>query len=432
MITTRKIKLTVLGDTEERKRAYSFLKDEMYNQFKALNECMSHMYFNFTAKNKIQQVLDIEDEKEARKEALCVFKKAIVKSEQTNLRNIMQKYNLMGETKDRVTSKIASDFSNDIKDILCGNRSIRNYKRSNPLLVRVRNWKIEEDGDSYILKGFMNKIKYKIILGTHKNRQEVESILRKIILKEYKMCDSSLYFDKNNHLMLNLCLNIPDKVITEKDENKTVGVDLGLAIPAYCTTNENEYEKMAIGSMDDFLRVRLALQKQKRNLQKSLKSIPHSSRSKKLSALERIEGKERNFAKTYNHFISKSIIDFTKKVKASQINLELLEGFMENERNDKVLRNWSYYELQSMIEYKAKREGINVAYIDPYHTSQTCSCCGHYEQGQRVSQSEFICKGCGVILNADFNGSKNIAKSTKYVIKKEDCEYYKMKKTVNV
>ncbi|RHW66437.1 hypothetical protein DZC34_02565 [Clostridium botulinum] len=51
-----------------------------------------------------------------------------------------------------------------------------------------------------------------------------------------------------------------------------------------------------------------------------------------------------------------------------------------------MLRNWSYYQLQNFIEYKAERVGIKVKYIDPYHTSQTCSECGNYEEGQRVKK----------------------------------------------
>ena len=35
-----------------------------------------------------------------------------------------------------------------------------------------------------------------------------------------------------------------------------------------------------------------------------------------------------------------------------------------------------------MIDYKAKKENIKVIFVDPYHTSQTCSACGHYEEGQ--------------------------------------------------
>ena len=83
-----------------------------------------------------------------------------------------------------------------------------------------------------------------------------------------------------------------------------------------------------------------------------------------------------------------------------------------------------------MIEYKAKMEGIIVRYIDPYHTSQTCHICGHYESGQRLSQASFVCKSCGEEHNADYNAGKNIAMSTKFVTEKSECEFYKKKKGI--
>lgn len=75
------------------------------------------------------------------------------------------------------------------------------------------------------------------------------------------------------------------------------------------------------------------------------------------------------------------------------------------------MRNWSFYELQHFITYKAAKYGIEVRKINPYHTSQICSCCGHWEEGQRIDQSHFKCKACGSELNADFNASRNIAMS---------------------
>jgi putative transposase len=99
------------------------------------------------------------------------------------------------------------------------------------------------------------------------------------------------------------------------------------------------------------------------------------------------------------------------KNNAKYINLEDLnsDGF-----NDRILRNWSYYQLQQFIEYKAKMNNIIVRYVNPYHTSQNCSHCGHWEEGQRISQSEFLCKSCGYKANADFNASRNIAKSIEF------------------
>lgn len=92
--------------------------------------------------------------------------------------------------------------------------------------------------------------------------------------------------------------------------------------------------------------------------------------------------------------------------------MEDLSGF---DSSQFILRNWSFYELQQFITYKAAKYGIKIRKINPYHTSQVCSCCGHWEEGQRIDQSHFICKSCGVELNADFNASRNIAMSTDFV-----------------
>lgn len=132
-------------------------------------------------------------------------------------------------------------------------------------------------------------------------------------------------------------------------------------------------------------------------------------REKKLQALDRLKVKEKNFATTYNHFLSYNIVKFAKDNLAEQINMEFLA--LAGEDKDIILRNWSYYQLQQFVEYKAKREGIDVKYVDAYRTSQMCSKCRNYEPGQRESQEKFICKSCHLEINADYNASQNIAHS---------------------
>ena len=208
-----------------------------------------------------------------------------------------------------------------------------------------------------------------------------------------------------------MSMDIPKQEL-ELDENTVVGVDLGIAIPAVCGLNNNDYIRQSIGSKDDFLRVRTQLQSQRRRLQKSLSTTSGGhGRKKKLKPLERLSDRERNFVKTYNHYVSKNVVDFAVKNKAKYINIEDLSGF---DSSKFILRNWSFYELQQFITYKASKYGIEVRKINPYHTSQTCSCCGHWEEGQRIDQAHFKCKACGIELNADFNASRNIAMSTDF------------------
>jgi transposase len=60
------------------------------------------------------------------------------------------------------------------------------------------------------------------------------------------------------------------------------------------------------------------------------------------------------------------------------------------------------------LSYKAEARGIAVVKVDPRHTSQMCSRCGHQARNNRRSQSLFLCRNCGYCLNADLNASYNI------------------------
>ena len=118
------------------------------------------------------------------------------------------------------------------------------------------------------------------------------------------------------------------------------------------------------------------------------------------------------------------VIDFALDNKAKYINLEKLD---KKGLNNKLLGNWSYYQLQNDIKYKAEKEGIIVRWVNPAYTSQTCSCCGNVDEGQRVSQKIFTCKnpGCKMFnkeVNADYNAARNIAMKTEFVNNKENKE----------
>ena len=172
-------------------------------------------------------------------------------------------------------------------------------------------------------------------------------------------------------------VKIPKVKNVSLDSNRVVGIDLGINTPLFAALNDNDYERVSIGSRDQFLNVRNRMNAQKREMQKNLRSSTTGGRGRrhKLQALERLEGKERNWVHLQNHIFSKGAIEFAIKNNAGVIQMERLTGFGRN-ANDEVendrkflLRNWSYFELQQLIEYKANAAGIEVRYIDPYHTS---------------------------------------------------------------
>ena len=402
MITVRKLKLTVVGTDEERKQGYKFIRDSQYAQYQGLNLAMSILSSAYLESNR-----DIKSD---------IFKNA--QKSLTNSNPLFEgiAFGTGIDTKSAITQRVKKDFKTSLKNGLAkGERTITNYKRDYPLLTRGRDLKFMYEGDDILIK-WVNKIVFKVVLGSGKikeNKIELQHTLHKIIDKEYKVGQSSLQFDRNNNLILNLNLDIPYKPKTEVVEGRTLGVDLGIKYPAYMCLNDDTYKREHIGSIDDFLRIREQMQDRRRKLQHDLKFIKGGKgRNKKMQALDRLRDKEKNFATTYNHMISKNVVEFAKKNQCEYINMEKLtkDGF-----NNAILRNWSYYQLQQYIEYKAEREGIKVRYIDPAYTSQTCARCGHVDKENRQTQEKFICTKCGFELNADHNASINIARSEKFI-----------------
>ncbi|MEM2830970.1 MAG: transposase [Candidatus Jordarchaeales archaeon] len=110
------------------------------------------------------------------------------------------------------------------------------------------------------------------------------------------------------------------------------------------------------------------------------------------------------------HTVSKHIVEYAKSFPKPIIVMEKLGNFKNNSWNKRwnfLLGNWARRKLQQMIEYKAKWEGIPVAYINPAYTSLYCHYCG--SKGKR-NGIVFKCSNCSREYNADANAAMNLAK----------------------
>lgn len=437
---TRKYKLIPVGDKEEVNRVYTYLREGMEMQNKAMNQYITALY--------VAQIL--EASKEDRKELNEYYSRISTnKKGSAYTDEIVFPKGLM--TTAMIKRKVNEDFGNAMKKgLMHGRISLPTYRLDNPLLihpnfVRLRSLSLkdcgiyhkydspmdlinglEKDTNPEVYIKFPDGITFKIVFGNPHKGREQRKVFENIFSETYKVCGSSMGIDKNRKIILNLCLEVP-KQEHKLDENVIVGVDLGQAIPAMCGLNNNYQIREKFGDKESLLHVREEMRAKRQRLQENLKfSKGGHGRKEKLKALDRLKDRERHFVQTYNHKVSSRVIDFALRHNASQINIEDLSGFGKDKNGNveelkkKILSEWSYYELQNYITYKAQLHGIVVKKVNPAYTSQTCSCCG--QRGIRLSQSEFMCQNpdckChtlyGKYINADFNAARNIAMSTDY------------------
>lgn len=121
--------------------------------------------------------------------------------------------------------------------------------------------------------------------------------------------------------------------------------------------------------------------------------------------LKKISGREKRFMRGVNHKISKEIVSVFDGNKIVMENLKGIRKVFRGRKMNYWISNWSFFQLQNFIQYKAERKGIEVVRVKPNYTSQICSKCG--QLGSR-SGSCFSCH-CGFSLNADLNASQNLA-----------------------
>jgi len=125
--------------------------------------------------------------------------------------------------------------------------------------------------------------------------------------------------------------------------------------------------------------------------------------------VKKIRDRESRIVRDLNHKMSRKIVEVARD-NGCGIKLEDLEGIRETKRQARSFRyslnSWSFYQLRVFVEYKAKLQGVVVAYIEPAYTSKMCSRCGRV--GDRNGK-RFKCPYCGYAENADVNASFNIA-----------------------
>ncbi len=216
----------------------------------------------------------------------------------------------------------------------------------------------------------------------------------------HKVCSADLCYRKGR-FTLHIVVSLPQPALTPSDE--VIGVDLGLNRPAVTSKRQFLGERRWKEQERRIFRIRRKLQKK-------------GSKSAKRH-LKKLSGQRFRQRRDHDHVLSKRIVQNAQP--GSTIVLENLTNIRETSKmgrgkqdknvdNKRRLHSWSFAQLYSFVEYKAEARGLEVVKVDPRHTSQTCSKCGHQARNNRRSQSLFLCRSCGYCLNADLNASKNI------------------------
>lgn len=183
------------------------------------------------------------------------------------------------------------------------------------------------------------------------------------------------------------------------DENKAVGVDLG--IKAFATLSDGT-------EIQNPKYLKKALKKLKR-LQRSVsrKKKGSNSRKKAVKLLARQYEKVTNKRKDFLHKTSKYLIDHY-----DTICLETLSArdMMKGHRLAQALSDISIGMFNAYMDYKAEWYGKNILRIGQFEPSSKMCSCGHIHRGLKLSDRVWTCPACGSVNQRDLLAAQNIKK----------------------
>ena len=183
----------------------------------------------------------------------------------------------------------------------------------------------------------------------------------------------------------------------KRDATPAVGIDVGLN--SFAVTSDCEH----VDNPRFFRKEEKTLAKAQRKWD-ALKKVCPKRRERARKVIARVHERTRNKRHNFVHQESRKIVNRHGFVAVEKLRVKKMQ---KNRRLSKSIADVAWSLFRHCLEYKAEEAGIGFKAVNPRHTSQDCSACGHREK-KSLSQRVHHCKVCGYKTDRDHNAAINI------------------------
>jgi hypothetical protein len=357
IILTRKIQLYIDSrDPVFIHQAYETLYQWQYACFRAANYIFTHHFLQ----EQIKELIYLTEETKVKLADIKKDADGILTTSKMNTTYQILAKNFKGQLPMHILSSLnmtlTAHFNNEKLLYMRGEKSLRNYKKHIPIPFRgtdITHLQQAANGKYFQFKLF--KLPFRTYLG--KDVYDKRILLERTLQGSVKLCTSSLKLYKNKIFLL-ASFQV-QKEPKELDNTIIAEASLSLEYPIVVRIGKSRY---TIGSKEEFLYRRLAIQAARQRLQRAaIHNRAGHGRSRKLKVLTGYRDRETNYVNHKLHVYSRRLIELCVNHNAATL---LLVNQQEKEAaaqaDDFLLRNWSYYQLKEKIAYKASMAGITL------------------------------------------------------------------------
>jgi putative transposase len=84
-----------------------------------------------------------------------------------------------------------------------------------------------------------------------------------------------------------------------------------------------------------------------------------------------------------------------------------------NSKTSRIMDRLSFYKFKLQMRSKCEERNCKLIEMEEYYTSKTCTKCGNIKHDLK-NERAYKCKKCGIIIERDYVGARNIMLRNKY------------------
>ena len=212
-------------------------------------------------------------------------------------------------------------------------------------------------------------------------------------------------------------------VKNDRPKTDAIGIDLGLKDFAIIS---NGIVKKNINKTFNVKKIEKKLKREQRSLSRKYESLKKQNKNRKGEAtrqniykqIAKVQKIHQRLTNIRTDYINKCVSEIVEQ-KPSSITIENLnvKGMMKNRHLSKAVSQQKFYEFRVKLTNKCKENGIELRIVDRFYpSSKLCSNCGNIKKDLKLSDRNYICNECGLVIDRDFNASINLKNAKTYKI----------------
>ena len=181
-------------------------------------------------------------------------------------------------------------------------------------------------------------------------------------------------------------------------KREVVGVDLGVKTALVCSDGTSfDAPNPLKKDLQKLARANRRLHKRKKG-SKNRKKAQHK--------VSKIHNRISNIRKDFVHKVTTKLCRENQTIVLEDLNVA---GMLRNHKLARAIADVGFGEVRRQLEYKSKIFGNTLIAANRWFpSSKRCSCCGEKKEHLSLSEREYHCRYCGLIIDRDLNAARNL------------------------